>query len=46
MGAPPTGRELEVTGMAKIRADEGKVQEDHIHSNPQEMMEQLGLAGD
>lgn len=45
MGAPPTGRELEVTGMAKVRIDNGQIQEDHIYSNPQEIMEQLGLAG-
>ena len=44
MGAPPTGREIEVQGMAKLQISDGKVHEDRIYSNPQEMLAQLGLA--
>lgn len=43
MGSPPTGRELAVTGMAKITIEEGKIREDHIYSNLREILEQLGL---
>jgi steroid delta-isomerase-like uncharacterized protein len=42
-GIPPTGRELEMSGMAKIRTEDGKVQEDHLYFDRQEMAEQLGL---
>lgn len=40
---PPTGREIETTGMAKILVADGKVQEDRLHYNPQLTVEQLGL---
>lgn len=42
-GAPPTGREIEVTGMSKILIADGKVQEDRIYIDSKEMFEQLGL---
>lgn len=43
---PPTGREIESTGMAKILIADGKVQEDRLYYNPQVMVEQLGLKED
>lgn len=45
-GIPPTGREIEMSGMAKIRIEDGKVQEDHLYFDLQEMAEQLGLTED
>lgn len=42
-GIPPTGREIESTGMAKILITDSKVQEDRLYYNPQVMVEQLGL---
>lgn len=42
-GTPPTGREIESTGMAKILVADGRVQEDRLYYNPQLMVEQLGL---
>ncbi len=42
-GAPPTGNEIEVTGMSKILITDGKVQEDRIYVDSKEMFEQLGL---
>jgi steroid delta-isomerase-like uncharacterized protein len=42
-GIPPTGREIEMSGMAKIRTEDGKVQEDHLYFDLQEMADQLGL---
>lgn len=41
---PPTGREVESRGMAKIVIADGKVQADRLYYNPQLMMEQLGVA--
>lgn len=43
---PPTGREIESMGMAKILVADGKVQEDRLFYNPQVMFEQLGLKED
>lgn len=40
---PPTGRELELTGMSKTVIADGKVQEDRIYFDLQELFEQLGL---
>ena len=40
---PPTGREIESRGMAKVVIDGGKVQEDRLYYNPQLMAEQLGV---
>jgi steroid delta-isomerase-like uncharacterized protein len=42
-GIPPTGREIEISGMAKIRTADGKVQEDWLYFDQQEMARQLGL---
>lgn len=42
-GIPPTGREIDLTGMDKIRVRNGAVQEHRIYFNLQEMFEQLGL---
>jgi steroid delta-isomerase-like uncharacterized protein len=44
-GAPPTGREIKSTGMAKIIVVDGKVQEDQLYFNQLEALEQLGLTG-
>lgn len=43
-GLPPTGREVESTGMAKITVDDGEVREDRLYFNQLEALEQLGLA--
>jgi steroid delta-isomerase-like uncharacterized protein len=43
---PPTERELEHTGMSKILIADGKVQEDRIYYDFQEVIEQLGLIDD
>lgn len=40
---PPTGNELDLTGMDKIRVADGTVQEHRIYYNLQEMFEQLGV---
>lgn len=42
-GVPPTGNEIETTGMAKILIADGQVQEDRLYYNPQLMVEQLGV---
>ena len=42
-GIPPTGREIEISGMAKIRTADGTVQEDWLYFDLQEMARQLGL---
>lgn len=39
----PTNREIEISGMAKIRTENGKVQEDRLYYNLQELFDQLGL---
>lgn len=45
-GIPPTGSEIETSGMAKIRIADGRVQEDRLYYNPQLMAEQLGHPDD
>jgi steroid delta-isomerase-like uncharacterized protein len=45
-GVPPTGREIEINGMAKDIIAEGKVQEARLYYDPQEVPEQLGLTED
>ena len=42
-GVPPTGRELELTGMTKTHIEDGNVQQDRLYYDRQEMFEQLGL---
>lgn len=42
-GVPPTGREIEINGMAKDIIADGKVQESWLYHNPQVVPEQLGL---
>lgn len=41
-GIPPTGREIESEGMAKVLVDDGRVPEDRLYYNPQLLAEQLG----
>lgn len=41
---PPTEREIDLTGMDKIRVADGKVQEHRLYYDLQEMFEQLGVA--
>lgn len=41
---PPTEREIDLTGMDKIRVVDGKVQEHRLYYDLQEMFEQLGVA--
>jgi len=45
-GVPPTGREIEVHGMARDIIADGQVQEARLYHNPQEVPEQLGLTED
>ncbi|WP_372910663.1 ester cyclase [Salinigranum sp.] len=42
-GIPPTNREMEISGMAKIRTENGKVVEDRLYYDLQEVFDQLGL---
>jgi steroid delta-isomerase-like uncharacterized protein len=42
-GVPPTGREFENTGMAKILVADGEVREDRLYFDRSEALEQLGL---
>lgn len=42
-GIPPTHREMEGSGMAKILIRDGKMQEDRLYYDLQEVFEQLGL---
>lgn len=42
-GIQPTNREIEMSGMAKIVIENGKVQRDTLYYNFQELLEQLGL---
>lgn len=42
-GIPPTEREIEISGMAKVLIADGKVQEDRLYFNQQDVFEQLGL---
>lgn len=45
-GVPPTGREIEISGMARDVIADGKVQEARLYYDPQEVPEQLGLTED
>lgn len=45
-GIPPTGREIEINGMAKDIITDDKVQEGRLYYNTQDMAEQLGLTED
>lgn len=42
-GAPPSGRQFEVTGMAKTIIEDGQLQDDYIYFNQKEMLDQLGF---
>lgn len=42
-GVPPTGRSIEISGMAKVLIENGKVQEDRLYYDFHELIEQLGL---
>lgn len=42
-GIPPTGREVEIRSLAKIRVADGKLQELVEYVNMQELAEQLGV---
>lgn len=42
-GVPPTERSVEITGMARTKVSDSKIQEDRIYWDRQEMFEQLGL---
>jgi predicted ester cyclase len=42
-GIPPTNREVEISGMAKILTENGKVVEDRLYYDLQEVFDQLGL---
>lgn len=42
-GAPPSGRQFEVMGMAKTTIEDGKLQDDVIYFNQKEMLDQLGF---
>lgn len=42
-GAPPTGRAMSVTGMAKTIVGDGMVQEDRLYYDQKDMYAQLGL---
>lgn len=45
-GVPPTGREIEISGMAKDLIADGEVLEGRLYYDPAEMAEQLGLTGE
>lgn len=40
---PPTGREVEMQAMEKLRVEDGNVQEHQLYYDQQEFMAQLGL---
>jgi steroid delta-isomerase-like uncharacterized protein len=42
-GIPPTNREMNVSGMAKLRTENGRVQEDRLYYDLHEVLDQLGL---
>lgn len=46
LGVPPTERGMELKGMGKTRIVDGKVREDRLYYDRQEMFEQLGLTED
>jgi steroid delta-isomerase-like uncharacterized protein len=43
-GAPPTGRTMEIRGMAKTIVEDGQVQEDRLYYDQKEMLAQLGFS--
>lgn len=43
-GAPPTGRRIEIQGMAKTTVKDGEILEDHIYYNEKELLSQLGFS--
>lgn len=44
MDIPPTGREIELHGMSKVRVADGEIQELHDVVNMQSLLVQLGVA--
>lgn len=44
MEIPPTGREIELTGMTKVRVVDGELQEQHDVANMQTLLAQVGVA--
>jgi steroid delta-isomerase-like uncharacterized protein len=45
-GVPPTGREVEISGMAKDVIADGKVQDGRLYYDPDDVAEQLGLTSE
>lgn len=43
-GLPPTGRQVNISGMSKMTITDGKIQKDKIVFNQKEMLDQLGFA--
>lgn len=43
-GAPPTGRTMEIDGMAKTVVKDGQIHEDRLYYDQKEMLEQLGFS--
>lgn len=43
MEVPPTGQEIELFGMSKVRVADGKLQEQHDVANFQTLLAQLGV---
>lgn len=43
-GIPPTGREVEIDGMAKLRIEDGKIEEHRDYVDQRDLLEQLGVA--
>jgi steroid delta-isomerase-like uncharacterized protein len=42
-GAPPSGRSMEISGMAKTIVRDGEVQEDRLYYDQKDMLAQLGF---
>jgi steroid delta-isomerase-like uncharacterized protein len=42
-GAPPTGRAMEIVGMAKTTVQDGQIHEDRLYYDQKEMLAQLGF---
>jgi steroid delta-isomerase-like uncharacterized protein len=45
MKIPPTGQEIELNGMSKVRVADGQIQELHDIVNMQSLLTQLGVEG-
>lgn len=43
-GAPPTGRRMEIQGMAKTTVKDGKIHEDRLYYDQKDMLAQLGFS--